>query len=255
MKFRIFRKSPDRGATYCSYDVEERPGMTVLDALFQIHDRQDDSLSFRYSCRGAVCGSCAMSINKVPRLACRTQVAGLVGENPQRLAPSLSIVQTADWDPSTEALIEPLPNMPVIKDLIVDMESFYAKYRQIKPTLHGKVVGDKESIMGPSVVLELERYTNCILCAACYGACPINAIDPDYIGPAALAELYRLRIDPREDDGGKRLELADNPHGWWACRFYTNCNSVCPREVPPNIAIGKARQELMEKKKGTEMKP
>lgn len=236
------------------YEVETHHGMTVLDALFQIHDRQNDSLSFRYSCRGAVCGSCAMLINKVPRLACRTQVAGLINERPMHLAPSRSIVQTDDWDPSTEALIEPLPNMSVIKDLIVDMEDFYAKYRRIMPTLHAYVTGDREPVMEPRAVHELERYTNCILCAACYGACPINAIDPEYLGPAALAKLYRFSIDPRDNHGGNRLDLADGTHGWWACEFYTNCNSVCPRDVPPNIAIGRARQKLTEKKRAKEGK-
>ena len=254
MKLRIFRKASVQEATYRVYDVEPSQGMTVLDALFQVHDRQDDSLSFRYSCRGAVCGSCAMLINKVPRLACRTQVADLVNETPMKLAPSQSIRQTTGWDISTEVLIEPLPNMPVIKDLVVDMEGFYAKYRLVQPTLRTQDVGERESIMGQDIVHELESYTNCILCAACYGACPVNAIDPKYIGPAALAKLYRFSNDPRDTAGHNRLELADDPHGWWACKFYTNCNKVCPRDVPPNIAIGKARQELKENKKTMEGK-
>jgi len=254
MKVRVFRKAPDRGAAYLVYDVEEQPGMTVLDALFQIHDRQDDSLSFRYSCRGAVCGSCAMLINKVPRLACRTQVASLVKEERLKIAPSSSIGETAGWDPENEALIEPLPNMPVIKDLVVDMAGFYEKYRRILPTLQPGPAGERESLMSPEAVHELERYTNCILCAACYGACPVNGTDPEYLGPAALAKLYRFRIDPRDKYPGNRLDLADGPHGWWACRFYTNCGKVCPRDVPPNLAIGKARQELAGIKKGTEGK-
>jgi succinate dehydrogenase / fumarate reductase, iron-sulfur subunit len=251
MILRIFRRSPGQEGSYRLYEIEARQGMTVLDALFQVHDQQDDSLSFRYSCRGAVCGSCAMLINKVPRLACRTQVTGLIDAKPQDPSPSPSIVQTVDRNPSTEVLIEPLPNLPVIKDLIVDMKDFYDKYRGIKPTLRGNDLGDKESPMEQTVVKELERYTNCILCAACYAACPVNAIDPKYVGPAALAKLYRFRIDPRDNEDD-RLELADGPHGWWACKFYTNCTKVCPRDVPPNIAIGKARQEITKKKKVTE---
>ena len=254
MRIRVFRKTPGHEATYRVYEVEERQGMTVLDALFEIHDRQDDSLSFRYSCRGAVCGSCAMLINKVPRLACRTQVAGLVNERPPKIAPSPSIVQTDGWDPTNEALIEPLPNMPVIKDLISDMEEFYEKYRSVVPTLQVGLVGERESLMEPGAVHELERYTNCILCAACYGACPVNGMDPEYVGPAALAKLYRFHIDPRDNYPGNRLDLADTPHGWKACRFYTNCSKVCPKDVPPNIAIGRARQELAGRKEGTEGK-
>lgn len=229
--------------------------MTVLDALFQVHDRQDDSLSFRYSCRGAVCGSCAMLINKVPRLACRTQISSLIGPETMRLAPSPVIGVTAGWDPKAEVLVEPLPNLPVLKDLIVDMGEFYAKYRRILPTLRSETEGERESLMEPGAVQALERYTSCILCAACYGACPVNGSDPDYAGPAALAKLYRFRIDPRDELADRRLELADDPHGWWACRFYTNCNKVCPRNVPPNIAIGRARQELTEKRKSTEERP
>ena len=254
MKLRILRTSQGSGPAYLVYEIEPRQGMTVLDALFQVHDRQDDSLSFRYSCRGAVCGSCAMLINKVPRLACRTQVAGLIDEKPMNLAPSPTIMATESWDPGSEVLIEPLPNMPVIKDLIVDMDGFFAKYRRIGPTLHAEMAGDRETIMDANAVKELERYTNCILCAACYGACPVNGSDPEYIGPAALTKLYRFRIDPREKDAGKRLGIADVPHGWWACGFYTNCTNVCPRGVPPNVAIGRARQELKERKKVTEGK-
>jgi succinate dehydrogenase / fumarate reductase iron-sulfur subunit len=254
MKVRVFRKARDHEAAYSVYEVEEQSGMTVLDALFQIHDRQDDSLSFRYSCRGAVCGSCAMLINKVPRLACRTQVASLIKEEPVKISPTPSIVETAGWDRANEALIEPLPNLPVIKDLIVDMKEFFEKYRRIMPTLQPGPAGKKESLMSSEAVHELERYTNCILCAACYGACPVNGMDPEYLGPAALAKLYRFRIDPRDKYQGNRLDLADGPHGWWACRFYTNCSKVCPKDVPPNLAIGKARQELTGMKKGTEGK-
>jgi succinate dehydrogenase / fumarate reductase iron-sulfur subunit len=252
MMFRVFRKAPGQEAAYRLYEVQERPGMTVLDALFQVHDRQDDSLSFRYSCRGAVCGSCAMLINKVPRLACRTQISGLIGEETMSLAPSPAIGTTEGWDPKAEALVEPLPNLPVLKDLVVDMGEFYSKYRHILPTLSSEVKGERESLMEQSAVKELERYTSCILCAACYGACPVNGSDPEYAGPAALAKLYRFRIDPRDKLAGERLELADDPHGWWACKFYTNCNRVCPRNVPPNVAIGRARQELTEKRKMTE---
>jgi succinate dehydrogenase / fumarate reductase, iron-sulfur subunit len=254
MRVRVFRKAAGYEPGYKAYDVKAAPGMTVLDALFQIHDRQDDSLSFRYSCRGAVCGSCAMLINKVPRLACRTQVIDLVGENAIKLADSMSIVPTDDWDRECEALIEPLPNMPILKDLIVEMDGFYQKYRRIGPTLLTSVASERESLMEAKAVDDLERYTNCIMCAACYGACPVNSTDPEYLGPAALAKLYRFAIDPRESEGMMKLNRADFKHGWWACRFYTNCKKVCPKDVPPNVAIGMARQELVRKRKELEGK-
>ena len=141
--------------------------------------------------------------------------------------------------------MEPLPNMPLIKDLVVDFEGFFSKYRMISPVFRPR--GDlprKEQMMDPSAVRELETYTNCILCASCYAACPVNAADEEYLGPAALAKLYRFAIDPREGDPASRLGRADTPHGWWACRFFTNCAKVCPKGVTPNIAIGRARGVL-----------
>ena len=98
--------------------------------------------------------------------------------------------------------------------------------------------------MSLAAVKELHVYTNCILCGACFGACPVNGRDPRYLGPAALAALYRFRIDPRDGGGIARLHRADTPEGWWGCEFHGNCRKVCPKGVPPNIAIGKARQEL-----------
>jgi succinate dehydrogenase / fumarate reductase iron-sulfur subunit len=188
----------------------------------------------------------------VPRLACRTQLAALL-EGSLNLAlhaytlPGL----TEPWNPANEVIVEPLPNLPVIKDLIVDMNTFFQYYRDIDPVFHPKDPDPgQERLMTPIAVKELEQYTTCILCAACFGACPVNGKDPRYLGPAALAKLYRFHIDPREQPG-TRLGLADRPDGWWACEFHTNCRKVCPKDVPPNIAIGRARQELARLKKGS----
>jgi succinate dehydrogenase / fumarate reductase iron-sulfur subunit len=105
--------------------------------------------------------------------------------------------------------------------------------------------------MDPEELLELELYTNCILCAACFGACPVNSKNSEYLGPAALAKLYRFHIDSRDGDD-LRLNKADIPNGWWACEFHGNCRQVCPKGVPPIMAIGQARSELMEKKENKE---
>jgi succinate dehydrogenase / fumarate reductase iron-sulfur subunit len=225
--------------------------MTVLGALFEAQARYDDSLAFRYSCRGAVCGTCAMLINRVPRLACRTQIEVLIAGNYGPVLSHYALPElTEPWDPREEVIVEPLPHLPVIKDLVVDMSTFFEDYRAILPVLRGKdPVPEKEWPMVPESVRELEQYTPCILCAACYGACPVNGKNPRYLGPAALAKLYRFRIDPREKDGADRLVTADRPDGWWACEFHTNCRKVCPRGVPPDKAIGHARQELNRMKK------
>ncbi|MFO7676305.1 MAG: succinate dehydrogenase/fumarate reductase iron-sulfur subunit [bacterium] len=225
MVVKVRRYDPETNAARLdTFTLEPEPGMTVLGALFRIQERLDPTLSFRYSCRGAVCGSCAMLINKVPCLACRTQVTALAGG---------------------EVLVEPLPDLPVLKDLVVDMTRFFDHWRAVEPALKPAAPAPgREYPMTPAEVAKLEPYTNCILCAACYAACPVNGERADYLGPAALARLWRFCLDPREGNGDARLLIADRPEGWWACRFHANCREVCPRGVPPNLAIGQARARL-----------
>lgn len=249
MKLKVFRYKNGIEPYYDTFTLEEEPGMTVLRALFQFQEKFDDSLAFQYSCRGAVCGTCAMLINKVPRLACRTQVNSLLSGEEQKILLSSYPPQeeTVHWDPSEEVLVEPLPHFPIIKDLIVDRDVFFKAYKFVEPVLKKESKPENENLMEPSFLSELELYTNCILCGACYGACPVNGENKEYLGPAALAKLYRFHIDPR-DEYGKRLEKADIQEGWWACDFHGNCRQVCPKGVPPIMAIGQARSELMEKK-------
>ncbi|HVP25897.1 MAG TPA: succinate dehydrogenase/fumarate reductase iron-sulfur subunit [Methanomicrobiales archaeon] len=246
MKLKVFRSGRGMAAPrYDDFEIDPLPGMTVLSALFQAQET-DDSLAFRYSCRGAVCGTCAMLINKVPGLACRTQVQALLeGKGQVTLAPYPALGVTVPWDQKNDVLVEPLPHLPVIRDLIVDMTRFFEYYRVIDPVFSpGDPDPEKERLMSPAAVKELVTYTNCILCGACFGACPVNARDPEYLGPAALAALYRFHIDPRDGKGAARLGRADTSGGWWGCEFHTNCRRVCPKGVPPNVAIGRARQEL-----------
>jgi len=258
MRLKVFRFRPGmEKPRYDTFMIDPAPGKTVLTALFEAQSRYDDTLAFRYSCRGAVCGTCAMLINRVPRLACRTQMGALAtGALDLPLSHYALPDLTEPWDRREEVLIEPLPNLPVIKDLIVDMNKFFANYRAVGPVFRpGDPDPEKERVMTPEAVRELEQYTTCILCAACFAACPVNVKNPEYSGPAALATLYRFRIDPREQQGAARLMTADTPDGWWACEFHTNCRKVCPKGVPPDKAIGHARQELREmKKKNTDQK-
>lgn len=251
MKLKVSRyKSGMAKPRYDTYTLDPEPGMTVLSALFEVQKRSDESLAFRNSCRGAVCGTCAMLINRVPRLACRTQLGALLEGRLDSALHAYNLPElTESWDPATEVIVEPLPNLPVIKDLIVDMKTFFRYYRDTDPVFHPKDKDpERERLMTPQGVKELEQYTTCILCAACFGACPVNGKNPRFLGPAALAKLYRFHIDPREQ-GATRLGLADRPDGWWACEFHTNCRKVCPKDVPPDIAIGHARQEITRLKK------
>jgi succinate dehydrogenase iron-sulfur subunit len=239
LRLRI-RRSDGARSWEQSFEVPERPGMTVLDALFYVQENLDPTLAFRYSCHWAVCGSCAMLINGVPRLACNTPLAK-AGDAP-RLAPFPGYDGEVGDD---EIVLSPLPSMAVIKDLVVDQTPFFRKYRAVRPVFgpDGDAPTD-ERRMDRAQVGSLERYTNCILCAACYAACPVVARSPDYLGPAALAKLYRFAIDPREGRGTERLTSADLPSGWGGCQFYTNCRKVCPKGVPPDEGIARARAGL-----------
>jgi succinate dehydrogenase / fumarate reductase iron-sulfur subunit len=166
------------------------------------------------------------------------------------LKPYPAIEGGEPFNSKEEILIEPIPHLPVLKDLVVDMTTFFEYYRAVEPVLKPKDdPPERERQMDRVAVVELEHYTNCILCASCFGACPVDAKNPDYLGPAALAKLYRFHIDPREAQDGSRLERANVPNGWPACEFHANCRTVCPRGVPPNIAIGKARAELGKQRK------
>ncbi|HTY51624.1 MAG TPA: succinate dehydrogenase/fumarate reductase iron-sulfur subunit [Methanomicrobiales archaeon] len=246
MQLKVFRSGAGtQGPRYDRFEIDAPVGMTVLGALFAAQEK-DDTLAFRYSCRGAVCGTCAMLINRVPRLACRTQVRSLLdGKDKVQLAPYPAIQAAEPWDPGREVLVEPLPHLPVIRDLVVDMTRFFEYYTDIDPVFAPTgPEPEKERLMDPASVKDLAVYANCILCGACFGACPVNGRNPRYLGPAALAGLYRFRIDPREAGGAARLRRADTPDGWWACEFHGNCRRVCPKGVPPNIAIGRARKEL-----------
>ncbi len=246
MKLKVFRGGGDGNTRYDTFELEPRPGMTVLGALFHVQDRLDPTISFRYSCRGAVCGACAMMINKFPSLACRTQLGALLeGMERPKLKPYPAMEGGETWDHGSEILVEPLPHLPVIKDLVVDMKRFFEVYKAVEPVfIPEDKAPEKERSMEPAKVRELEDYTNCILCAACFGACPVESGKPDFWGPAALAKLYRFAEDPREGKEEYRLKLADIPEGWYACKFHANCKIVCPKGVTPNLAIGEARQKL-----------
>ena len=199
--------------------------------------------------RGAVCGTCAMLINRYP--ACvpdpaRTVVGRKPGSRPFHYSlPDL----TEPWDPRSEVIIEPLPHLPVIKDLIVDMTAFFAAYRAIA-RCSGRGSGPGEGTA--------DEYGRSPRAGAVYSLHPLCCLlrrvpgqrqEFPLHGPAALAKLYRFRIDPREKQGTERLKTADHADGWWACEFHTNCRRVCPKDVPPDKAIGHARQELKAMKK------
>lgn len=224
--FRIRRFDPERDKEphFEGYSLDVSEDMTVLESLLRIQTEQDGTLSFRYACRGAVCGSCAMVINGRIDLACRSQVQVLNQET---------------------ITIEPLPHLSVIKDLVVDMDLFLSKNQTVQPWL--QPIGhepERENLVDPVQWAEAEPYTNCILCASCYGVCPKAGQDPDYLGPAALAKHYRFLADIRDKADETRLALVNNDHGIWGCDMVWNCVEICPKGVPPTQGIGKTRARI-----------
>ena len=243
MKFKI-KRSNGENAWFDTFEIKPGPHMSVLEALFQIQDELDSSLAFRYSCRGAVCGSCAMLINKKQRLACRTQVSEILGERVLTISP-YGPVAKPEIKMGEDILIEPLPNLPVIKDLIVDMKPFFKHYEAVWP---GFVDGDqtvKETTMSQDDVKKVDKYAACILCGLCYGTCPAAARNSDYLGPAALANAWCFYDDARYLLKDEMLKRVNSRNGVWACNEVYRCVEVCPKEVQPTNAITGFMREII----------
>jgi succinate dehydrogenase / fumarate reductase iron-sulfur subunit len=226
--FKILRydaKEPDRAPRFATYRINVIPGLTVLSVLLRIRDELDGTLSFRSSCRSAVCGSCGMVINGKIDLACRTQVA------------------TFNTD---TIILEPLPNLEVIRDLVVNMTPFWQMYEKIQPYLiRRSPVPEKEIPQSEAERQRIDQYVNCILCACCYGACPVLAREEGYLGPAAAAKLERFALDSRDERGGTALEIVNNEKGVWACDTVFRCIDACPKDVRPTDAIVGLRKALV----------
>jgi succinate dehydrogenase / fumarate reductase iron-sulfur subunit len=225
LRIKRFHKEKDPSQWIETFQVEIRKGMNLLEALLHIQDEQDGTLSFRYSCRGAVCGSCAMRVNGKDVLACRTHVEDLL-EKP--------------------TLIEPLSLFPVIRDLIVDLSTFFDHYQKIEPYLLGKSVSPQvEYLMEEEKRKEIDPYINCILCGICFGTCPAFEKDSEFLGPAMLAKAYRFLADPRDRRKEDILKAVNTQQGVWGCKTVFNCVKVCPKEVPPAHGIIKTRRKIL----------
>jgi succinate dehydrogenase / fumarate reductase iron-sulfur subunit len=219
-RFHIYRYDPERDAPprLESYDVEARDGeRMLLDALMRLK-AIDPTLSFRRSCREGVCGSDAMNINGKNGLACVTNL---------RTLPS-------------EVVLKPLPGLPVIRDLIVDMTGFFQQYHAIKPWLvNDDPPPEHERLQSPQARDELDGLYECILCACCSSACPSFWWNPDkYVGPAGLLQAYRFLVDSRDEASAARLDDLDDPYRLFRCRTILNCADVCPKGLNPARAIG-----------------
>ena len=213
MRFKIKRFDGDN-SKFDIFEVKLKPHMSILEALFQIQDEEDSTIAFRYSCRGAVCGSCAMMINKKLRLACRTQICEVMGEKVLSIS-AYGPIAKPEIKMGNEILIEPLPNLPLIKDLIVDMKPFFKHYEYVKPWFEGDPKISKENSMSQEEVKKVDKYAACIQCGLCYGACPVSLRDKNYLGPAALAKAWRFYADSRYQNGDQMLARVDRSQGVW----------------------------------------
>ncbi len=242
MQFRVARsRDGDKVTHYDKYSVDVRKGMTILDVLFEIQDKLDPSLSFRYSCRGAICGSCAILIDKEPRLACKTQVSSVKRDSMKLKAFPALTEEPEGWNKEKEILIEPLPNLPILKDLVVDMDKFYAALENLL-LWATPANGEPPRNQSPEDRKKIERYVGCIMCALCYGSCPVNAKHPDYAGPSALAKGYRFIEDTRTKDRERFIDSVTSPNGAPLCDLIMNCVKACPKGVAPGGAIRKLKE-------------
>jgi len=228
MKFKIYRYNPeqDKKPTVEEYELDDvEPGTMLLAALLRIKDEQDETLSFRRSCGEGVCGSDGMNINGVNGLAC--------------------ITSTDDLKQPIE--INPLPGLPVIRDLIIDMDQFYKQYRAVKPYLIvNDPMPDVELKQTPEQREQLDGLYECVLCACCSTACPSFWWNPDkFLGPAALLQASRFIEDSRDQAFEKRLEELEGPFKLFRCHTIMNCVQVCPKGLNPTKAIGKIKTKMV----------
>ena len=219
VELRVLRYDPERDATPHEerYTVEAGPMDRVLDLLHKVKYEQDGTLTFRRSCAHGVCGSDAMLINGRNRLACKIRVDQLGGK---------------------KITVAPLPGLPVMKDLVVDMEGFFAKFRSVQPFLQNdSMPPERERRQSARDRARYDDTTKCILCAACTTSCPSFWARPEYVGPAAIVNAHRFIFDSRDDAADERLEILADKDGVWRCRTIFNCVDACPRDIHITQAI------------------
>jgi len=229
----IYRKKAEQAeSSRQQFEVEAGPGMVLLEAFHKIQEDLDPTFAYRYSCRGAICGSCAVRINGMAGLACKTQLIPLAGKG--------------------TIMVDPLANMGVIKDLVCEFAPFWEAYDKVRPYLVREREGHDLKLtwddkMEAGQLDQHKRCIDCIKCGACFSDCPKRTADPGFVGPAACVQLYKFYFDPRDGAHLWRSELAGSPGGVFACESHANCVKVCPKDVRPLRAINFIRKDLSDK--------
>ncbi len=215
------RYRPEEAAqpTIQEYEIPCREDWVVLDGLNYVKDQLDGTLSYRWSCRMGICGSCGMTVNGEPKLTCATFLT--------------------DYAPGP-VRVEPLRNFPVIRDLVVELGDFMKKLSAVRPWIvreEEKPLSEGEYRQTPAQLDEYKQYSMCINCMLCYAACPVYGLDPNFLGPAAIATAQRYNLDSRDQGAEERLNLLSQEEGIWGCTFVGDCTRVCPKNVDPAGAI------------------
>lgn len=223
----VFRYNPenDEEPSFQSYEVPCNKDWVILDALNYIKDELDGTLSFRWSCRMGVCGSCGMMINGTPILTCATFLK--------------------DYLPGP-IRIEPMDHFPVIKDLIIEMSDFVDKLKRVKPYIireEEQPLSEGEYKQTPAQLAAYKQYSMCINCMLCYSACPVYGLEPEFLGPAAIALGQRYNHDSRDQGQKEREDVISQDDGIWQCTFVGECSAVCPKDVDPAGAIQRYKVE------------
>jgi succinate dehydrogenase / fumarate reductase iron-sulfur subunit len=236
VRLQVQRFNPEKDAkphwqTFFLANVE--PTERVLDLLIYVKGHLDGTLTFRHSCAHGVCGSDAMRINHVNRLACKTLVGTLV-------EPGAQLV---------EIKVQPLLGLPLVKDLVVDMDPFFDHYRSVKPYfVNDAPPPERERTQSQSQRAIIDDGTKCILCACCTTSCPSFWANDRYVGPAAIVQAHRFVFDSRDSAADERLAILDNQMGVWRCRTIYNCTDCCPREIEVTRLIGEVKKAIVMKK-------
>ena len=224
---KIFRYNPedDQKKHYDTFTLEADPTDRVLDLLERIKGDEDGTLGFRRSCAHGVCGSDAIRINGVNRLACKVLVQDLN---------------------SKTVVIEPILGLPIEKDLIVDMEPFFDHFRSVMPYfVNDDPPPSKERLQSPEQRERFDDTTKCILCAACTTSCPSFWVNGEYVGPAAVVNAHRFIFDSRDQAGGERLEILNQQFGVYRCHTIFNCTDACPRDIEVTQAVGEVKKAII----------
>ena len=214
-----YRPEEESKPTYQSYAVPFRKDWVILDALNYVKDNIDGTLSYRWSCRMGVCGSCGMMVNGTPVLTCATFMENFL-PGPIR--------------------VEPLVNFPVVRDLVIEMSDFMQKLKLVKPWIireEEKPLSEGEYLQTPAELADYKQYSMCINCMLCYSACPIVGLEQGFIGPAAIALAQRYNLDNRDEGKEERNEVLSEDDGIWECTLVGECSVVCPKAVDPAGAI------------------